>query len=942
MSEPVSQSFSFGSSEVSVIRRELKRNGQPVALSSRAFDILLSLASCAGRVVSKDELMERVWPGRLVEESTLESLISILRRALGADRDAIRTVAGRGYQFITRTAAPDAPAAARGVALPASRTPLIGRETALDELEDMARTCRLITLVGAGGIGKTRLAVEIARRLADRFPDRVCMAELAPVSQATFVSVTIATALGLVPADGNWSTTRIAEVLNSRRVLLVVDNCEHLIDECAAVIDTLLRAASSIQIIATSREALRTEGEQVFRVASLDAPDPATESVTALMASGALRLFDARLDPEDLAASLDASSVALKAGIGRRLDGIPLAIELAAARVPVFGIAGVAERLELLFEAQPRGAAVGEPRQETLGAMLDWSYALLSPEEQTIFARLSVFADVFSLDSAQAVAGTPDLPPSVVFDCVLNLVSKSLIASNTGGLRATYRMLEMTRAYARQKLAERAEVQHFSRRHAEHFCARFQAAEADWQTALTVDWIARFEAHLEDLRVALSWSFAPDGDVGLGVDLTAAALPYWLERSLVGECLASVSRALLHVETDGAGHQRSAMKLYAARGKSLLYEGAVVETERAFNHALEIADALGDDEHQLTAIWGLWAFTYLNGPYGRSLELAHRFSAIAAARQDRADQSIADRMLGMSYLNTGELNQARIRLESMIVRYEAPVTRSHLIRFAFDQKAAALCALAFVLWLQGCPGESARVALDAAQRADEIDHAATRWYVLMMCTCPMSLLMDGVESLVPPAAAVIDVARAHGMPGWESRGQFWQGLTLLAQGDAQAYATRVTPALRELGEVRHASYLTGFSSALCEQLARHGAQAEALRVIGIAVERARQMGDDASLAEHLRVQGELILLEGAPDAEVKAEQRFTDSLEAARSIDARAWELRAATSLGRLWSQQGKPGAAKALLAPVYERFSDGFGTVDLRAAADLLASLLD
>jgi predicted ATPase/DNA-binding winged helix-turn-helix (wHTH) protein len=930
--------FSFGRCEISPARRELKREGQVITLSDRGFDLLLALTTTHGRIISKSDLMALVWPGRIVEENTLEAQVSLLRRALGSDREAIRTVARRGYQFVAETQVAAEEPAPRVVSLPASRSRLIGRDRALEQLVDMAGNCRLITLVGAGGIGKTRLAIELARRLADCFADRVCIAELGSVSQADFVPMTVASALGFAPPDGNPSSGHIAAALDSKHALLVLDNCEHLIDACAAIVDAMLRAAPFLKVIATSREPLRIEGEQIYTVASLDVPDDGSDDSATVMSYSAIRLFEARLSHGQIPSATDAQSVALKARICRRLDGIPLAIELAAARVAVFGLAGVAERLDGLFDVLTGGSRTALPRQQTLTATFEWSYELLAAEERAVLARLSMFAGQFSLDAACAVAGTAELPPATVLDCIVNLVSKSLISPDIAGPKAKYRLLDMTRVFARQKLAESGKLEHFAKRHSEYFCRQLQAVEANWETVLTADSIIWFEAHVEDLRAALLWNFSQNGDVALGIELTAAAIPYWVQRSHFAECLGSVTRALRHVDTIDC-NTRSVMKLYAARGKALLYEGSLPEMESAFNRALDIADQIGDVEYQLIAIWGLWGFHTLNGPYPTALHLAQRFSDITALMPDRALRSVADRMLGMSFMCVGQLDQAQMQLEKMITQYSPLDARSNLVRFGYDQKVAALCVLPYVLWLRGFPDQATRMAEQATEYASSTGHSGSMWLSLTVCACPIALLTGGIPALEHPTNAILERARHLGMSSKNNR-QFWRGLFLLQRGDQDAYETIVAPALQELGSVQHATYLTGFWSALCEQLARYGRLTDALSLITVAIDKTRQIDKCLGSAELLRVQGELILVEAGSDAHARAEKKFMAALDAARSIRAMSWQLRAATSLARLWLLQGKTSDARNLLASIYEGFSEGFDTVDLIAARHLLASL--
>ncbi|MCW5623528.1 MAG: helix-turn-helix transcriptional regulator [Burkholderiales bacterium] len=469
---PLPVSFVFGRCRVDVARRELLLDGRVVKLGGRAFDVLLVLVEARGSLVAKDTLMARVWPGRIIEDNSLEAQISALRRALGAERELIRTVAGRGYQFVgtiadsMEVATPEVPAEspARIPVLPASLSPLIGRDRALDELMELTSASRLITLVGTGGIGKTRLALELARRLQRDFPDGVSLAELGPIAAAEFVPAAVADALGFPHGAGTASLDRIASTIRSRHILLILDNCEHLIDAAARVVEALLRAGAFTRVIATSREPLRAEGEYVYRVSSLDVPAEEDLDIDDMRQYGAMQLFDARI-PGGVPGAADndpqwiARSMAQKAWICRRLDGIPLAIELAAARVPVFGIQGVAERLDDRFQLLAGGSRTALPRQKTLRATLDWSHELLAADEREIWARLSVFAGAFTLESAVAVAGDSAFSPDTVVDCLSNLVDKSLVVTDASALMR-HRLLETMRLYAREKLTAGSGCRH--------------------------------------------------------------------------------------------------------------------------------------------------------------------------------------------------------------------------------------------------------------------------------------------------------------------------------------------------------------------------------------------------------------------------------------------------------------------------------------------------
>jgi DNA-binding winged helix-turn-helix (wHTH) protein len=390
--DPVSETpaiIEFGRFRILPHRRELLVDGQPIRIGGRAFDVLLALIAAHGAVVSKDALISRVWPNRNVEENALQAQISALRDIFGADRDLIRTVRGRGYLFAGNVRDPLAgprerpiadsisadPALARpktNLAEPASK--LVGREVDIREIASLSMAHRLLTLTGAGGIGKTRLARAGARHLLPHFADGVWIAELAPLSDPGLVPVTVAKAVGLEFAGGEISRESVANAFAQSQILLVLDNCEHVIDAAASMVEDLLRASPGARVIVTSREPLRAEGEWLYVVPPLSVPPVAEIDV---LKYGAVQLFAARMGASDAHLSLDGTAAAAVAAICRRLDGIPLAIELAASRAAVLGIEELAARLDDRFRLLTGGRRTALPRHQTLRATLDWSYDLL-------------------------------------------------------------------------------------------------------------------------------------------------------------------------------------------------------------------------------------------------------------------------------------------------------------------------------------------------------------------------------------------------------------------------------------------------------------------------------------------------------------------------------------------------------------------------------------
>ncbi|HEX4614807.1 MAG TPA: winged helix-turn-helix domain-containing protein, partial [Stellaceae bacterium] len=380
-------------------------------LGGRAFDLLVALVEANGDVVSKGELMTRVWPGRIVEDSNLHAQIKALRKAL-SDRDLIRTVVGRGYQFTgeVRTRRADhgeqaEPGTASHVFgppraptnLPAPTSDLIGRGVEITEVIGLVTDHRFVTLTGPGGIGKTRLALEVACHLLPRFADGVWIAELAPLSDPRLVPVTVAAALGLELVSGAVSPERVAAVVGSKHIILVLDNCEHVIDAAARMVEALLHADPAARVIATSREPLRAESERLYRVPPLAVPAEDMQTLEELLRHGAVALFVARAQAVAPHFALDWQAATAIAAICRRLDGIPLALELAAARASTLGVQALASRLNDCFSLLTEGRRTALRRHQTLHATLDWSYELLPESERAVLRRLSIFAGGFTL-----------------------------------------------------------------------------------------------------------------------------------------------------------------------------------------------------------------------------------------------------------------------------------------------------------------------------------------------------------------------------------------------------------------------------------------------------------------------------------------------------------------------------------------------------------------
>src|SRR5262249_53105996 len=441
-------------------------------------EIIEVLAQSAGELVTKDELMNRIWPGAVVMENTLHVHAGAVRKALGPYRGLLKTESRRGYRLLGDWSIRGRDAARPPVGLrelratdnfPAAVTPLIGRSAAQERLRDLVSAYRVVTLTGPGGIGKSALALEVARSIVGEFADGGWLVDLASLSDPDLVPSAVAGTLRLRLGANIISPEAVARAIADRKLLLVLDNCEHVIDAAATLAETLTRLCPRATILATSREVFRIEGESAYRVAPLEVPAGDQVDLDQILSHSASALFIARA--KELGADFSSHTEGLPtiAAICRHLDGIPLAIEFAAARAATLGIEGVASGLRDRFALLTTGRRTSLPRHRTLGATLDWSYELLSDPERLLLQRLAAFSGSFSLEAASAVTNVDDISEAEFGDRVANLVSKSLVTSDFTEGGGYFRLLETTRIYVLSRLIESGELQKFCRRHAEYY-----------------------------------------------------------------------------------------------------------------------------------------------------------------------------------------------------------------------------------------------------------------------------------------------------------------------------------------------------------------------------------------------------------------------------------------------------------------------------------------
>jgi predicted ATPase/DNA-binding winged helix-turn-helix (wHTH) protein len=938
--------LSFGPFHLVAGERLLTRGGVPVELGSRALDMLIVLIATPNEVVSKKDLMSRVWPNLLVEEGSLRFHIASLRKALGDGRDGARyitTLPGRGYCFVapvSRSSDSSLERVAMTASSPFAKLPgqphgLIGRADDIRTISERLTAARFVTIVGAGGVGKTTVAVAVGHRLIEAFAGNVVFVDFGMLSDPRLVATALASMLGL-SVQSEDPTPNLVAYLRDKRILLIFDTCEHLIEAVATMASRVFMAAPHMHILATSRETLQVDGEYVHRLDPLACP-PDVPELTAAVAQtfAAVQLFLERAAAGGGRLDLSDTEAVVLAGICRKLDGVPLAIELAARRVEVYGLQQTVtlldERLALLWS----GLRTAPPRQKTLRATLDWSYGLLSELERLVLRRLCVFVGHFAMDAALAVVTSPTVDQTLVFAAIDSLVAKSMVAIRPIGAMMRYRLLDTTRDYVLEASIAAVELDELAVRHARYFQRWLEQTSAEGSSlSAGLERTPHF-ANLNNVRAALEWCFGKGGNTAVGVGLAAAAAPVLLGMSLLTECHRWSERAINGLGNGMLGG-REEMYLQEALGVSLMFTSGMNEAaSAALNRSLEIAERLGNVHSQLRLLCSLHMFHARVGDFNTALQHAKRNSALAATLGDPTAVAVSQCVLGMALGHTGDLTGARRELEAAL-RHGSRSRKAGTTYLGFDLFNLAGISLAVDLWLQGYPDQAVERALSAVVDAAGMEHPATL-SVALSWAIPVLLWTGDLDGAEEYAQRLIAHAELHSMKPYLAVGHGFEGVLAIRQGHPAAGVERLESCLERLHAARFEALAMGFNISLGQGLAALGRFTECIDFIDKTIGHVEAHGDISHLPELLRVKGNVFLSMPKPHV-ADAEACFLRSLELSRRLAARSLELRAATDLAALCACHGRSADAHALLRPIFEQFAEGSGTADLKAAEHLLA----
>jgi len=916
-------SLAFGPFKIDFPQRTLLRDGVEIKLGSRALEILVTLVEALGELVSNQALVAKVWPSTVVDEGSLRVHMSALRKALDDGRDGTRLIVnemGRGYRLAGAVERKDV--SISGESLPGPRPAksqlpilvgrVVGRDAVIEGLCASLLDRRLMTIAGSGGIGKTTAALGIAHRFEASTSTRAFFVDFAPVTAPTRAASAIALAMG-VPVSSDDAMPNLIAAIADEPMLMVLDNCEHLVDTVTTLVERLLRGTSGLRLLVTSREPLRAEGEWVHRLAPLATPDDSASFVVGdAMSFPAVALFVERATAAHDAFQLSDKNVTAVCDICRQLDGIPLAIEMAAARIASMDAQTLASRLVDRFALLTRGRRSALPRQQTLRAMLDWSYALLEPSTQSVLNRLSLFRSAFNIDAAVAVSTDADIDDLTVIDATADLVAKSLLVSDHDQGVTNYRLLETTRHYAFDKLSEHNPESRVQSRHALYVCSLFVDPGPAWEGSARRESTVLRSATIDDVRSAFDWAASPEGDPTIAVRIAALTSPLWFQLSLPYEFMRLAERGMEAVARAGLNGSNDHIQLLIAYGHAIWHtRGPIQPMADAFGQGLVYAKALHDSEIEMRCMWGMWSQKLQSGQYAQSLAITQAYQQMAAVSLQLSTTQTAKHTLALSLERLGEFDKSfELMDEVLSVDSANEIRAGHANAAQMDGRIAAWTVKMRLLWLQGRSVEALGLARIAVDESLAVGHDLSICFCLTMGALPVAIWCG--ESAF--ALEVLDVLRSrtrrNGLRFWDTWADGFECILHRLPFDARDATIYQMEIFATCGEQS--------SLAALRKLRRSDetvwCRAELLR------HEAMRANDDGAEFE-----ATLLLA-----IKVAAEQ------------NAHAWKLRAATTLASLKQREGEgeSDAAMVILAAARGALQDDDHTADPQEAGALLRLL--
>ncbi|MEX3969606.1 winged helix-turn-helix domain-containing protein [Paraburkholderia caribensis] len=928
----------FGPFRLNPTERALYAGTEKLDIRSRTFDVLLALVTHPDQVVTHSMFNELIWPGAAVEDVNLRVQIAHLRRMFEKHHTGYRcieSVPGRGYRFVGKVIYEERLLGItdRGISLGIPQEEfvegndfgaLIGRWPDLTAIERLLSKNRLVTIVGPGGVGKTSLALAAMRNYcAARSINAICV-ELSSVASEDMVASALASALGVVAVVSSPIEATVS-ALRGKRIFLMIDCCEHLMGGVTRMVETIQRNCDGVTVLATSREPLRAHDEWVYRLQPLATPNTeARLSCDDAFQYASVRLFLARAKSAIHGFSLTAENVAEVCALCLALDGLPLAIELAAARLEIFEISDLLAAIDQRLGLLTRGRRTDLPRHQTLRSTIDWSYNTLSDMEKMALRRVSIFKGSFTLDQASALLDDSVASVPNVVSVFGELVDKSLIVAGLYGMAGTFRLLDSTREYGLEKLAGNGELSEVARSHAQFFCLLFTEPATFRPPDDALSPLATDRRILDDVRSALTWAFSNEGMPSIGIALTWSCAPLFYQLSLFDEYRERVKVALKFIrrattqEADADADAEYRLQLAYAQADYLTQDLERGVAPRAFQYALALAEKFNDRARQFQTLYGTIIMTVRSGEYDEAAELNNRLLTLTDAHPDGL--ALYHRLATLIQTQRGKLALASRHAHDALRHASAKETslRRDLTRYAL--RPAVLAHESRVLWLTGFSDDAVEVAAKSVAEAIQLNHKLSICCAVALGACSVTAWTGDIVALRGYLDILEPLTDETSLINWQGQAQcFKYAFPGHEPGSSKHYwdqFERLAPSTQEILATVNGRFLTP-----------------------AVIDRAKSGKAGYATAEILRALGDNLLATGRAACSV-SEDLYRSAIAVARQQGTTSWELRAATSLAKLKHRAGEFHEAEDLLHNAMTLIKQGHSTRDYRAATSLLEEI--